>query len=356
MKKKLSIGLCTAFFTLLLTGQSLAAEKIVPIESLKPAAHLEKPELQQTGGKLILSDSPETYSGDGAFYRDTATGEFRVFWHHQNRSGETKTVGLAITNTSNTPVMLFSKGIGAAVDYYPDVAGEQALIQFLGNHAEKQYLTTLQPNESYFLEKSANDLDTVSGFAQFIAYTQKGHQEANVTVTTLNYKERPLDPLSVEVLPADSHVRGSFPHFNREGTITYNPLMGNAYISLSSAAYGQWSDKLPGEYEDGVSVVDGNKPVINNGNYGVLYDLNIKMENGFHSPQNISIYDTPSGGFGHYVMQWDGKISTSGFLSYQNAWNFSAVNLGANGNDYHFVTSLPGGASGPSVIYFVPEN
>ena len=356
MKMKFAIGLCMILSSFLLTNQSLANENIVPIETLKPAVHLEKPVLEQTGGKLILSDSPETYSGDGAFYRDSATGEFRVFWHHQNRSGETKTVGLAITNTSDAPVMLFSKGIGAAVDYYPDVAGEQALIQFLGNKAEKQYLTTLQPNESYYLEKSADDLDTVSGFAQFAAYTQKKHLNATVTVTTLNYKERPFDPLSVEILPADEHVRGSFPHFDRKGTIPYDSMMGNAYIRISSAAYGQWSDKLPGEYEDGISVVDGNKPVINNGNYGVLYDLKVKIENSFHAPQNISIYDNPAGGFGHFVMQWNGKISTSGFLSYKNAWNFATENVGANGNEYHFVTSLPGGASGPSVIYFVPEH
>ncbi|MGE8203797.1 hypothetical protein ACQKP0_04470 [Heyndrickxia sp. NPDC080065] len=355
MKMKTVVVCCTILFAILVPRQSFASDKIVPIETLKPAVHLEKPELKQTGGKLILSDSPETYAEEGAFYRDTATGEFRVFWHHQNRSGENRTVSLAITNTSNEVVKMYSNGIGASVNIYPDVAGEEALIQFLENNAKQHYFTTLEPGETYFLEKNADDLETVSGIAQFTAFTKHGHTPATVTITTLNYKKQPSSPLTINILAPDSHVRGSFSHFDREGTITYNSALGNAYINLSSAASGQWSDKLPGEYEDGISVVDGNKPVINNGNYGVLYNLKIKLNNGLHTPQRISVYDTPSGGFGHYVMQWNGKLKTSGFLSYQNAWNFATEQIGANGNDYSFTTSLPGGASGPSAIYFVPE-
>lgn len=156
-------------------------------------------------------------------------------------------------------------------------------------------------------------------------------------------------------MPPDSHVRGSFPHFGREGTLTYHTALGNAYIRLSSAAYGQWSDKLQGEYEEGISVVDGNKPVINNGNYGVLYNLDVNVENSLQ-PFQLAIYDNPAGGFGHFVMQWNGHLNTTGFLSYVNAWKFASERIGANGNQYDLVTSLPGGASsGPSVIYFAPE-
>ncbi|QUG40123.1 hypothetical protein KD050_12445 [Psychrobacillus sp. INOP01] len=356
MKMKSALVLGTVLLAFLLPNQSFANENYVPIETLKPAVHLEKPELKQTGGKLILSDSPETYSDNGAFYRDTATGEFRVFWHHQNVSGENRNVSLALTNTSDEPVMLYSKGVGASVSIYPDVAGKEALVQFLEEKAKKKYIKTLQPGESYYLETNADDGETVSGIAQYVVYTKHSHQQATVTATTLNYVERPTDPLSVEILPPDSHVRGSFPHFDREGILTYDTALGNAYVRLSSAASGQWSDKLPGEYEEGISVVDGNKPVINNGNYGVLYNLDVKVENSLQSPQQLSIYDNPAGGFGHFAMQWNGKLKTTGFLSYVNAWKFASEKIGANGNQYDFVTSLPGGASGPSVIYFVPEN
>ncbi|WP_449537921.1 hypothetical protein [Ferdinandcohnia sp. Marseille-Q9671] len=356
MKMKSALVLGTVLFGLLLPSQSYANENYVPIETIQPAVHLEKPELKQTGGKLILSDSPETYSDSGAFYRDSATGEFRVFWHHQNVSGEDRYVSLALTNTSNEAVKLYSKGVGATASIYPDVAGKEALVQFLEEKAKKKFIKTLQPGESYYLETFAVDGDTVSGIAQYDVYTKHGHKPGTVTATILNYAERPTDPLSVEILPPDSHVRGSFPHFDREGILTYDTALGNAYIRLSSAAYGQWSDKLPGEYEEGISVVDGNKPVINNGNYGVLYNLDVNVENSLHRPVELSIYDNPAGGFGHFVMQWNGQLQTTGFLSYVNAWKFASEQIGANGNQYDFVTSLPGGASGPSVIYFVPEN
>lgn len=173
-------------------------------------------------------------------------------------------------------------------------------------------MNTLQPGESYYLETNADDGETVSGIAQYDIYTKHSHQPATVTLTTLNYAERPANPLSVEILPPESHVRGSFPHFDREGIHTYETSLGNAYIRLSSAASGQWSDKLPGEYEVGISVV-------NNGNYGVLYNLNGNLENSLQSPQQLSIYDNPAGGFGHFAMQRNGKLNTTGFLSYVNA-------------------------------------
>ncbi|HEU5141312.1 MAG TPA: hypothetical protein VFT51_15165 [Bacillales bacterium] len=351
-KKFLTIVSAVMLTCLFIPSQSLAADQKIPIGNLKPATHLEKPVLEQTGGKLILSDSPETYQQEGAFYRDTAKGEFRVFWHHQNRSGETRKVAVAVTNTLDQGVKLYSEGQGASVSIYPDVAGQKALVSFLEDRFEKHYLTTLAPGESYFLIRTADDLDTVSGIAQFAAYTKHGHQPTSVTVTTLNYTDRPSHPEKMRILEGDSHTRGSFPHFNRTGVITYDPAMGNAYIRISSAESGKWSDKLPGEYEMGVDVVDGNKPVVNNGNYGVLYNFTVQIENSLHSPREVTVYENPSGGFGHYVMEWQGHIKKSGFLSYKYAWPFQELNVGADGNDYRFVTSLPGGASGPSVIYF----
>lgn len=358
MKKRFSFiaALTLVVFLAVLPLQSSASGTKIPIGHLKPAIHLKKPVLQQTGGKLILSDSPETYKTDGAFYRDTVTGEFRVFWHHQNRSGELRTVALAITNTSDSKVKLYSEGSGVAVNYYPDVAGQEALVSFLQDRYEKHFLANLAPGQSYYVEKQAEDLDTVSGIAQFAAYKQNGHTPATVTATTLNYKQRPAHPEKVAILSSDSHVRGTFPHFNREGVLSYEPSEGNSYIRLSSSASGKWSDKLPGEYEQGIDVVDGNKSVIDNGNYGVVYNLTVNIANSLHQPQRITVYDSPSGGFGHYVMEWQNQIKASGFLSYLYAWPFAEVHTGANQNHYHFVTSLPGGASGPSTIYFTSQS
>jgi hypothetical protein len=351
VKKRLIIA-ATVTCLLSTTPAFAATGSTVPISSLKPAVHLSKPTLKQTGGKLILSDSPETFSSTGAFYRDTATGSFRVFWHHQNAGLKSDTVAAAITNTSNENVLVFSQGSGVATNVYPDVAGQQALTHFMKSHADKQYLATLKPGQSYFVAASTPVGDTTSGIAQFAVYEQKTHRPATVTVTTLNYQVQPVDPTKVTILKSDSHTRGSFAHFNRLGLLHYDVSQGNAYIRLSSANSGPWSDSLPGEYEAGVDVVDGNTTVYDNGNYGVTYKLVVDVANSLHQPRQLSVFDNPSGGYGHYVMRWNNQVSDSNFLSYQNAWQFAQATTGASHNMYYLETSLPGGASGPQVIYF----
>ncbi|MFU1796057.1 hypothetical protein ACM1RC_19520 [Paenibacillus azoreducens] len=350
-KSLLHIGLMGA---LLLTGSATALAdeaELVPIESLKPAVPMVKPILTGTGGSLILSDSPESPKTEGAYYRDSVTGSFRVFWHHQNMTGEPLTVAVAVTNESDEPVMLFSNGIGLATDYYPDIAGQVALADFMSNHAAQKKEAILQPGESYYLTALTENTYTASGIANFTAYTQKGHRDAMVTVTTLGYKEQPANPLDVPVLTKDMHVRGTFPHADRTGTLEYNTSSGNSLIRISSAAAGPWSDSMPGEYEEGWNAVDGGA-VINNGNYGVMYHLNVAINNEENVKRVISVYDNPSGGAGHYVIRWGKDLFRSPFVNYQMAWKFTRFTVNKKGKTVAAELSLTGGAAGPQTLYF----
>ena len=340
--------------TLFLSGSATALAdeaELVPIESLKPAVPMVKPVLEGTGGPLILSDSPESPKTEGAFYRDSVTGSFRVFWHHQNMTGEPLTVAVAVTNESDEPIMLFSNGIGLATDYYPDVAGQNALADFMGNHAAQKKEAILQPGESYYLTALTENTHTASGIANFTAYKQHGHEDAKVTVTTLGYKEQPSNPLDVPILPKDMHVRGTFPHMDRTGTLEYNTSSGNSLIRISSAAYGPWGDSMPGEYEEGWNAVDGGTAV-NNGNYGVMYRLNIAINNEENAKRVISVYDNPSGGAGHYVIGWGKDLLRSPFVNYQKAWKFTEFTVNKKGKTVAAELSLTGGAAGPQTLYF----
>lgn len=336
---------------LLSASTVFASQGVIPVSELKPAVPLEKPQLTGVGGKLILSDSPESFTKQGAFYRDSVSDSFRVFWHHQNAGNETVTVAVAVTNESEEAVQLFTEGSGVGTSYYVDVAGQDALADFMASNFNKQFLTTLAPGESYYIESPTAPTYTNSGIAQFLAKTKKGNRPAAVTVTVLNYKDRPDNPVTVPVLPGDSHTRGTFPHYDRVGTLKYNTAMGNALIRISSAESGQWSDKMPGEYETGYNAVDGGS-VVNNGNYGVMYRLQVVIENGHHHPRAVTLYHNPSGGFGHYVVKWGNRLKLSDFITYEQAWPFADFILGANGNTYKSEISLTGGAPGPHVIYF----
>ncbi|AJY74071.1 hypothetical protein [Paenibacillus beijingensis] len=337
--------------SLLVSAAASAEETIVPVSELKPAAPMSKPSLTPTGGALILSDSPESPTTEGAYYRDRVTGQFRVFWHHANMTGAPLNIAVAVTNTSNEPVMLFTEGQGVGVDYYPDLAGQDALAAYMNTHGSKKMTALLQPGETYELSARTPDTYTVSGIVQLHAQSQRGNEDATVTVTTLGFVTPPEHPEQVPILPGDVHVRGTFPHFDRTGTLTYNTTAGNSLIRISSAPSGKWSDSMPGEYEYGINAIDGST-VVNSGNYGVMYNLAVEINNESDNKKLISVYDNPSGGAGHYVIGWAGSILQSSFLDYTRAWKFTEFKVNKKGKTVQANLSLTGGAAGPQVLYF----
>ncbi|WP_223067971.1 hypothetical protein [Paenibacillus caui] len=321
------------------------------MSTLKPAVPMTKPVLTPTGGKLILSDSPESPKTEGAYYRDNVSGQFRVFWHHQNMTGSPLNISVAVTNTSDQSVMLFTEGQGVGVDYYPDVAGQAALDDYMKTHASQKLAATLKPGETYELSAETPDTYTASGIVQLHAVNQRGNTDASVTVTTLGYVHPPEHPEQVPILPGDVHVRGTFPHFDRTGTLTYNTSAGNSLIRISSAPSGKWSDSMPGEYENGYNAVDGTT-VVNSGNYGVMYNLSVEVNNESDAQKLISVYNSPSGGAGHYVIGWGGDILQSGFLNYTQAWKFTEFKVNKKGKTVVANLSLTGGAAGPQTLFF----
>lgn len=354
MKKKMVLNVLLAF-GIAGAGTAFAAQTTVPLSSLQPAIPLEKPVLTGVGGKLVLSDSPETFTEAGAFYRDRLEGEFRVFWHHQNEAPETLSVGVAVTNESAETVDLYSKGRGIGTNVYVDVAGQTALADFMRTQKETVLAATLAPGQSYFATAATAPDITNSGIVQFQAMTKRGNKPATVTVTTLAFNKQPDLPNQVDVLPGDSLTRGTFPHFDRIGTLKYDTAMGNAYLSVDSDAIGPWSgDAMPGEYEEGWDAVDGIN-VINNGNYGVMYHLTAEITNSDHRPRTASLFMNPAGGYGHYAVELNRQIYQSDFLSYEDAWNIVNVKLNPNGGTYKTEMSLTGGSSGPQVFYFTNQ-
>jgi len=331
------------------------APEIVPIEELKPAAVIPKPTLAPAGGKLIFSDSPEKFSEAGAFYRDVAEGEFRVFWHHINTSERTMTVAVAITNESDEAVELFSKGSGVETNIYEEVAGQLAMKEFMRTLGTARRLAVLQPGEHYFFESPTLPEHTTNGIAQLEALSQNSGKPAAVTVTVLGYERKPDHPQRIGILPmTQPTVRGTFSHCDRIGTLHYDPAAGNACRAIGSPATGRWKDDMPAEYEEGWSAVD-NIPVINKGNYGVLYRWTVEIAGSRQAPHQVKVWLNPSGGYGQFTLQWDNKIYNSGHLDYTKAWNFATVNVGADGGTFDMLTSLTGGSFGPQTLYFTSE-
>lgn len=354
-RKKWLLILGVTSSLLLSSANAFAQGELVPIETLKPGAPMEKPVLTPTGGPLILSDSPESPKTEGAYYRDEVSGQFRIFWHHANMTGAPLNIAVAVTNPTDNPVQLYTEAQGIGVDYYPDIAGQTALRGFLDSRSDRKPVAKLQPGDTYYLEAEAPPTYTVSGIVQMRALTKRGKDDAVVIVTTLGYVNKPDHPEEESILPGDVHVRGTFPHFDRTGMLTYNTSAGNSLIRISSAASGPFSDTMLGEYETGYSAVDG-KDVVNNGNYGVTYNLSVVINNESGSKKRISVYDNPSGGAGHYVVEWAGLILQSPYVNYTKAWNIADFRVNKHGKTIASNFSLTGGAAGPQTIYFTNTN
>lgn len=345
--------------------------------------------LTASGGTLLFSDAPEEFNvsaAPGTFYRDTATGSFRVFWHHQNVGSSPAEVALVLTNTTNASELVFSSGVGVAQNFYPDQAGQSALTQFLTSEGPMKLVARLAPQQSYWLTEPA-DLttyngkiygNTVSGMAQFTVVQAPasvpsptpsglsapvppsphpglpGEPAGTVTVTNLAYQgTAPQDPLTVPVLVNHANtVRGTFPFFRRTGVVNVNLADGAQSLAIESAVSGPYSSALPGEYELGQDVVDGAQ-VYDDGNYGVTYDLAFHFTN-LGEYRSVAIYDVPAGGAGHYAVEIHHQVLDSPYLTYQDAWEIADQNVGP-ASTLSLKTALPGGADGPQVLFIVPS-
>ena len=56
---------------------------------------------EDSGGTLILSDSPEYASKNGILYSDTVQGDARILFYHLNNSYGNKKIAIVLENTSN---------------------------------------------------------------------------------------------------------------------------------------------------------------------------------------------------------------------------------------------------------------
>lgn len=340
--------------------------------------------LQASGGPLFFSDAPEQFnvdSGPGAFYRDTFTGAFRAFWHHQNVGTQPASVALTITNTSKSTELLLSHGLGMAQNFYPDQAGQAALAAFYRTDGGYRVLARLAPGQSAWLVEPAGLTayagkmygNTVSGMGDFVAVTlgtsgpstpsagqlvpglPSGARPAPVVVTNLAYAgNAPVDPLTVPVLAREGNtVRGTFAHWRRAGVVAVNLAAGPQDLAIESAVSGIYSRALPGEYAAGYDAVD-QTTVYDNGNYGVTYHLTLNIQNPGNRYRSVAVYDIPAGGAGHYVVDLHHQILTSPYLTYQDAWEIADQSVGERGRII-LNTALPGGSDGPQDLVIVPS-
>lgn len=315
--------------------------------------------LNRTGYKLLLSNSPETFTTTGAFYRDSVSSRFRVYYHHQSNVGYAVSVAVAITNKTAQTLDLYLNKRGAATNLNPAIAGKTTLYDWFASSSTDYYIATLAPGATHYLAQSLANGYTASGMYDLVAVYKSDYSVAPVTVTVLAYTTAPSDPTQTAVLPKQSGVsRGTFNFTERTGTFAYGTQEGNRYLDVAGPISGQYSNAMSGEYEAGTSAVDGNEIVFNNGNYGVVYKLTVKLTNDGTGYSAADLLANPAGGESWFILKRDGNLLVSPrVIQPSEAWVFykTALSQGASVT-VNLEMSLAGGSSGPMRLYFTPDN
>ncbi|WP_168735780.1 stalk domain-containing protein [Cohnella fermenti] len=224
--------------------------------------------------KLLASNSPENLTKPGLLYRDTVSGDFRLFLYHQNLGADKLKIYLAATNKSS---QIASVSLGAAGQAGPDTfglwTGKLASERYLdSNVTGKTTLTTLQPGETKLImpelgTKALKTNDVFSAYADL-------YSSENVQFTLFAVKETDTDPLATMKtfgnLPRDTkHIRGTFDGADR--TIQVSSVLGSEPQRIL------FGDHVNDPSLDGRDMLNG---VYENnwGNFGVVYKMTVRVK------------------------------------------------------------------------------
>ena len=227
-------------------------------------------ESYDTGGTLLFSDSPEYVKETGILYRDTVVGDARVLYYHLNDTAQPKKVAVVLETAADLAAVTVTRGAAGApsTDYL-----------HVGKETQLGYFDTREMNERIYVTKERPRLlvpamsETVLLPGQLVYGVYDFHANAPVRVSVIMYGAD-VDPFAflriAHVLPRDEiALRGTFRGMNRVVTSqkVYRP-------DVDGAVYFPIGDNIHDTYRRGVDATDGT-PVVNYGNYGILYHLSI---------------------------------------------------------------------------------
>lgn len=226
-------------------------------------------DVEDTGGTLLFSDSPEYVKDSGILYEDTVVGDARVLYYHLNDSESVKKVAVVLQNPSASPVTVTVTRGGtsdASTDYLE--VGKNTQIAYF--QTKRNDVITVPAHGKRLLEAEMDEAVLMPG--QLVYGVYDFHAAAPVKASVICYPDwaNPLSFLShARVLPKDEQrLRGTFKGMDRViSSKPYDPERdGVVYISIG--------DSHRDTFRKGIDATDGST-VTDVGNYGVLYRLEI---------------------------------------------------------------------------------
>ena len=228
------------------------------------------------GGTLLFSDSPEYVEEDGILYADTVSGEARILYYHLNQTNEPKKVAVVIENESGrlNAVNVTRGAMGDPSTDYLQVGKSTQMDYFDDARSRIRESIYLLKDSKRLLQERMDWTVLNPGELVYGVYDFRAAHPVKVSVIMYPAGEDPIAFLRrAKVLPKDEHrLRGTFHGMNRtiQGLRTYDP-------GRDGIVYFPIGDDQRDRYRTGIDATDGS-PVTNQGNYGVLYKIQLPMQ------------------------------------------------------------------------------
>jgi hypothetical protein len=296
--------------------------------------------------KLIVSNSPETFSEEGMLYSDTLAGKVRLYASHVNGSEEQMMFIVMATNPGAQEAKVTMTRKGEIIpSMYAQLNGRQGVLEYMidrspptthvvpaGTTVMLAKMPTLRPkkgvNVIYDMETDDNQAIKYSVIAVPVTVNLRSLMSENLS--------------SLKQLEYDKHVRGTFDVAEKSIQIAGDTINQPKTLSVSD---GETDSALVG-----VDVSNGRQS-LNPGSYGVMYKATIER------PPAMTVMMRARGGSfkGHF--QINDRIvlaPDSGSIRPQNGLFILARTTG-NEPQLTIEFSPPAGSSLPIDLIFLPH-
>lgn len=234
--------------------------------------------LQPGGPVLFFSNDPERVPGPGILYQDTLRGNLRIFLYHVNGWQQSLRFAAILTDTGSQPVTVYVLREGQAGPAASFVAvGKEAAHHWFEPYPGNQF--TLQPGGAAFVDPGLPAHPAAPGQAVNAIYDVMATGPVEVTAVAEDGTQPATTSLDgLGVLPDTFHnwlgtpMRGTFAGADPvcAQSITL-PWSGKADLRFGAAA------DATTVYLHGTSAVDGGAAVVDYGNYGAVYNVDLSL-------------------------------------------------------------------------------
>ncbi|WP_281890754.1 copper amine oxidase N-terminal domain-containing protein [Paenibacillus sp. YYML68] len=297
---------------------------------------LSKQVSEDTSRRLLVSDSPETFTELGVLYEDTMNGKGRLYADHVNGMNEMVELGILVTNNTSKPVTVKTTNKGEVwPSVYANLIGNEATVDFLLGDPLNEKITI--PPKQTFIYKQMPEFYPNQGVNLFYDVETDGEVQFTFVVD----KELSTESLELPRLAFNGHVRGTFP----VSEVTWN-IDATSFTKPSRLVIG---DGKLDPFQPGFDPLRGT-PVFNDGNYGVIYKIHAVK------PRKLAVLVLPRGGVFKGPFKINGEmrlVPESGIMTAFDGLQIIARTTGTEESlDIEF--SPPAGSAFPIDIIFYP--